>query len=661
MKALTISEAFRSVIGEREVEQAFFTTYSFEPEFFELEVLPLLLGNPALSRNESIRYYQLQSLMRQHSGRLAVVYDLSVFDPQLAPRLEVDYLPMRVGGACQHAKLMVLVVRDRKSKQLSIVLGAGSFNLTKAGWWENLEVGHWVELSEGFAPSNILEPLLDALRFYQARTPSPVVDNILGVAMAFEASTADPNCSFYFSGNGAAHRHFDTFIAEHADAAAPLEIISPFFADDGNNRIIIDFLGRYPSATVLLPLDEQGQALVNRQFVYEALPRESITWGQWSESVRKKHLDPKSPYRRLHAKIYQAHGKDPWCFVGSVNLSFKAFRQNVEAGFLLKGGDAKHLLVALQAPPDRFNPEVEASSASATGDQEMPPICVAFDWQTDLLHTSCSAPGELVLLNSAAEILVSVPLNGADDQLCPAPQLKTHLQGSSLMHARWLTDAGEAEGTVLVSQRNLFCRPTHLPALDLQALLKIFIGMHESRRVELFGDLAVRLLHASQDDGVQDEFLPEPTAEGAFESFFAEFSQVNGAFWELAERLAKAEREGDFQTLAYYLKGQQPDSLRKVLASIVGSDSTNKEVSLIVRYLTLLSVTDLLKRFAAHADEALIHEAEKALTALERNELLTQLDGAEGEHFIRWFKTKFFEPVAAMTRTSGEGYSREQD
>lgn len=661
MKALTISEAFRAVIGEREVVQSFFTTYSFEPDFFELEVLPLLLGNPALSSNESIRYYQLQSLMRQHAGRLAVVYDLSVFDPQLAPRLEVDYLPMRVGGACQHAKLMVLVVRDRKSKLLSIVLGAGSFNLTKAGWWENLEVGHWVELSEGSAPGNILEPLLDALRFYKARTPSPVLDSILSVAMAFEASAADPNCSFYFSGNGAAHRHFDTFITEHTDADASLEVISPFFADDGNNRTIIDFLGRYPSATVLLPLDEQGQALVDRQSVYEVLPRDSISWGEWCESVRKSHLDPKSPYRRLHAKIYQTHGEDPWCFVGSVNLSFKAFRQNVEAGFLLKGGDAKPLLVALQSPPDRFKVEVEASSASAAGDLEMPPICVTFDWQTDLLHTSCSATGELVLLNSAAEILVSVPLNGADDQLSPAPQLKTHLQGSSLLHARWLTDAGEAEGTVLVSQRNLFCRPTHLPALDLQALLKIFIGMHESRRLELFGDLAVRLLHASQDDGVQDEFLPEPTAGGSFESFFAEFSQVNGAFWELAERLAKAEREGDFHTLAYYLKGQQPDSLRKVLASIVGSDSTNNEASLIVRYLTLLSVTDLLKRFAVHSDEALIHEAEKALTALERNELLTQLDGAEGEHFIRWFKTKFFEPVAAMTRTSREGYSREQD
>ena len=43
MKAMTISEAFRTLIGEREIKQAFFSTYSFEPDFFELEVLPMLL------------------------------------------------------------------------------------------------------------------------------------------------------------------------------------------------------------------------------------------------------------------------------------------------------------------------------------------------------------------------------------------------------------------------------------------------------------------------------------------------------------------------------------------------------------------------------------------------------------------------------------------
>lgn len=655
MKAMTISEAFRTAIGEREVMQAFFSTYSFEPDFFELEVLPLLLGNPALSSNETIRYYQLQSLMRKHTVRLAVVYDLDVFDPQLAPRLEVDYLPMRVGGACQHAKLMVLVVRERKSEQLSIVLGAGSFNLTKAGWWENLEVGHWVELSEGFAPSNIHKPLLDALHFYQAQTPSPVLEAILGVAQSFEATADDPSCAFYFSGSGAGRTHFDAFIAELANAKAPLEVISPFFAVEGDNQVIINLLKRHPSTTVLLPLDEHGQALVDRASVYEALPNETISWGRWSESIRKSHLDPKACYRKLHAKIYQSLGDDPWTFVGSVNLSFKAFRQNVEAGFLLRGDATKGLLAPLQAPPDKFKVEPEANSQSDSSDQEMPPIHALFDWQSEALHVSSRQVGSLALLNSASEILLSVQFNGVEGQLVPAPQLKQHLQGSSLMHARWQSDEKLATGTVLISQRNLFCRPTHLPPLDLQALLRIFIGMHESRRLELFGDLAIRLLNASQDEGLQDEFLPELTSEGSFESFFAEFSQVNGAFWELADRLGKAERAGDLQTLAYYLKGHQPDSLRKLLETIAGSDSNRKAPSLIVRYLTLLSTADLLNRFNKHADATLLNDAEKALSSLEQKELLTQLDGAKGEHFLRWFKAKFFEPVAAMTRSSKEG------
>jgi len=655
MKAMAISEAFRTAIGEREVMLAFFSTYSFEPDFFELEVLPLLLGNPALSSNESIRYYQLQSLMRQHEGRLAVVYDLSVFDPQLAPRLEVDYMPMRVGGACQHAKLMVLIVRDRKSKQQSIVLGAGSFNLTKAGWWENLEVGHWVELREGFAPGNIHRPLLDALRFYQAQTPSPVLEKILGIAQTFETSADDPSCSFYFSGSSSGRIHFDSFIAEHTDAKAPLEVISPFFAAEGDNQVILSLLKRHPSATVLLPLDEHGQALVHRESVYEALPDETITWGRWSESVRKSHLDPKSGYRRLHAKIYQSLGEDPWAFVGSVNLSYKAFRQNVEAGFLLRGHASKGLLAPLQTQPDRFNVEPEAENQSDSGGQEMPSIHALFDWQSEALHLSSKQVGSLALLNSTSEVLLSVQLNAVEDQLVPAPQLKQHLQGSSLMHARWQSDEKLATGTVLVSQRNLFCRPTHLPPLDLQALLRIFIGMHESRRLELFGDLAIRLLNASQDEGLQDEFLPELTSEGSFESFFAEFSQVNGAFWELADRLGKAEKAGDLQTLAYYLKGHQPDSLRKLLEAIAGSDSNRKAPSLIVRYLTLLSVADLLKRFNKHADATLLNDVEKALSSLEQKELLTQLDGAKGEHFLRWFKAKFFEPVAGMTRSSKEG------
>jgi hypothetical protein len=654
MKALTISESFRTAIGEREVIRAFFSTYSFEPDFFELEVLPLVLGNPALSSNETIRYYQLQSLMRQHVGRLAVVYDLDVFDPQLAPRLEVDYLPMRVGGACQHAKVIVLVVRERNSEQLSIVLGAGSFNLTKAGWWENLEVGHWVELHAGFAPRNILNPLLDALRFYKTQSPSPVFEAILDVAQSMEPTADEPSCAFYFSGSGKGRISFDEFISEQVNAKAPLEVISPFFAVEGDNQVILNLLKRFPSVTVLLPLDEHGQALVDRKAVYETLPNDTITWGRWSESIRKSHLDPKAGYRKLHAKIYQSLGDDPWVFVGSVNLSFKAFRQNVEAGFLLRGPASQSLLAPLQTPPDTFKVEPEAQGQSDSESQEMPAIHALFDWQSETIHLTSTKPGSLTFLSSASVVLLDVQLNDQKDRPVQAPQLKPHLQGSSLIDARWQSEGKNATGKVLISQRNIFCRPTHLPPFDLQALLRIFIGMHESRRLELFGDLAVRLLHASQEEGLQDEFLPELTYEGGFENFFAEFSQVNGAFWELADRLQKARQDGDSQTLAYYLHGQQPDSLRKLLETV--TDAPGKQSpSLIVRYLTLLSVADLLKRFAEHSDASLLPVVETALLTLEQKELLTQLDGEKGKQFLRWFKAKFFEPVATMTCSSGEG------
>src|SRR5438105_1182753 len=84
MEALTISEGFRKVIGNRAVRHAFFSTYCFEPDFFELEVLPLLLGNPALSSNDAIRYVQLQNLMGEHQNRYAVAYDVDIFNPDLS-------------------------------------------------------------------------------------------------------------------------------------------------------------------------------------------------------------------------------------------------------------------------------------------------------------------------------------------------------------------------------------------------------------------------------------------------------------------------------------------------------------------------------------------------------------------------------------------------
>ena len=50
MEKAIASDQLRDVIAGRKIKAAVFTTYGFEPEFFELDIVPLLLpGNIAYS------------------------------------------------------------------------------------------------------------------------------------------------------------------------------------------------------------------------------------------------------------------------------------------------------------------------------------------------------------------------------------------------------------------------------------------------------------------------------------------------------------------------------------------------------------------------------------------------------------------------------------
>ena len=75
MNYKAISELVAEYIEGSLVSAAFFSTYSFESDFFELEIMPLLMSQqvgqtggtyqPALSTNDAIRWQQLERLMAQ--------------------------------------------------------------------------------------------------------------------------------------------------------------------------------------------------------------------------------------------------------------------------------------------------------------------------------------------------------------------------------------------------------------------------------------------------------------------------------------------------------------------------------------------------------------------------------------------------------------------
>ena len=677
MEAKTISEALRSVIGDREITRAFFTTYSFEPAFFELEVLPLLMGAPPLSNHEATRYFQLQNLMSAPDNRLqvAVMYDQSVFEPTLAPRLEVQYLPITAGADCQHAKLIVLSVTDRNTAKTSLVLAAGSFNLTRAGWWDNLEVGHWVELDSDYAPQNVLQPLRVALAYYQSQGNCDLISGLLAQAKQLPGTQDDPDCYFYFSGPRAHRQDFDDFMRQHTRPGSPLEVISPYFAEVSDQPVICAFLARHRSASVLLPLDENKRAMVDQDF-YETLPDEQIRWASWNASVRKRYLDG-LPYRRLHAKIYHSPGRNGWLFVGSVNLSAKAFLHNVEAGFLLKGRKTSALLAPLQQEPEHFVIEEEAAVVEEQGAGGLPAIHANFDWRTKILSLHSAKAGTLVLLNSESKEVLRARLDGKQARRLWPPPVQTaehkatldafvaQLQRSSLFHVRWLAQGKRGTGLLVVSQLNLYCKPQSLPSLDLQTQLQLFLGMDESRRLSVIGDLARRRAREQDMEEGDDEgdLVPEQRSEDR--KFFSAFALVNGAFWTLTERLKRAEKNGEAKTLHYYLQGQQPDSLRALLQAAEETQRTADTVSLVVHYLSLLSAKEILDRFSDHADPELGHLMSQRIASLERQELLPLLgatatlsngdEGSASGQFLAWFKENFNEPVDVLIHSHRAG------
>lgn len=641
MKSMTISEAFQNALGGRRVERAFFSTYCLEPDFFELEVLPLMLGTPALSTAEAIRYHQLQSLMGASRGCFGVAYDTSVFAPTLSPRLEVDYLPLQVAGACHHAKLAIIEVVDKDGRN-AIVLCAGSFNLTKAGWWENIEVGHWVELSATAAPTNILRPLRDALDYYLAQSELPVLLGLRELVSSWKAGPANQSCSFFFSGAG--RRSFTSFMSDVGRGT--LEVVSPYFAEDANNAHVTRFLRSFDNVFILLPRDAAQAATITEGFYTDL--SDHVLWCDWHPAIRKNFkltgVDSVEGrgYRKVHAKIYAG---DNWRFVGSVNLSYKAMFANVEAGFLLTDVGRRRLL-GNEIQAERFvdTLPVEAPCADI-GAVPFPAVFLVFDWNSGLLEASCQRYGTLVLHDKEGVETLRVTLQGSATQV-PASALREHLRHSSLVRAQWLQDENSsAPRDVLVSQRHVYCRPSTLPPMSLQEVLRILQSMHPALRAEAYSQLAERALRLAPNDIDSVEFLPPPPSQSSDNTFFAEFSQVNAAFWQLKQRLAVHPAE-----VEYYLDGQAPDSLRGIVRAM-DDTSPGAASSAVVRYLSLLSMNEILD-LHGRGSSALAARTRELLALEEDTPAFNAM--TDKDKFLDWIKHMFTLPVSPARSSNAD-------
>lgn len=154
-----LSQQLSEAIGDRRVRAGVFTTFTFDPGFFELHVLPILFTQP-FSQVDEVRRIQLEDAMRTIE-HLAVYYDRGAL-AQDAEAAQLDYrrIDVRRATGCFHPKVILLLVdkhaedadeeteADTQETYQSLIIGVLSANLTRAGWWENVEAAHFENIDD---------------------------------------------------------------------------------------------------------------------------------------------------------------------------------------------------------------------------------------------------------------------------------------------------------------------------------------------------------------------------------------------------------------------------------------------------------------------------------------------------------------------------------
>lgn len=108
-----------------------------------------------LSHADAIRRVQLEDALRDVRHRIAVYYDQNGLDADAkAAKLDISRVPVRHRTGIFHAKSVFALVEDLEAddegeRALSLIVAGTSANLTRAGWWENVEVCHAEKIESG--------------------------------------------------------------------------------------------------------------------------------------------------------------------------------------------------------------------------------------------------------------------------------------------------------------------------------------------------------------------------------------------------------------------------------------------------------------------------------------------------------------------------------
>lgn len=670
-----LAQALGDRIGGRRVRAAVFTTYSFDPGFFELHVLPVLFDQP-FRQADKLKRIQLEDALRD-LDHVAVYFDQTALAADGGPA-QLDYrrIDIRRRTGVFHPKLVLVLVEETDPElegMQSLVVGISSANLTRAGWWENVECAHFEEIGardledERVSWRSDLMKLLVGIR---NSSGSGEDHGALEEIRTFLRRQTNPATFSRAKAGGRWH----TRIFYGQDKLANwlrelrldgrewnLEIVSPFFPPAGAGPLegLLESLA--PRETrVYLPQDPETRAALVSEKTYRAIEEVGAKWsvlpGELLSRGRSTDLG-RQPPRRVHAKTYRLWSKEHGDIqiLGSVNLSAAAHGHsrsgNFEAAWLVDVSDSglprRWWLRPLDRPVETF---VEKADDEREGHDRLGlDLSLRFDWGARTLSYRFGEPtpcGVAVGLASGRPLFSFTAKPSTEWRPVPTADvddLAQVLRSTTLFRAT----ARDLDWTILVREENLAYRPSLLETLTPEEILEYWALLTPEQRAVFLEKRIEASLEGLPVGGNENQPAPSKLFDG--------FAGIFHAFGCLRRHVAEAIAEDRPREAESRLFGAKYDSLpsllRKTLDRREAKDEKHDPINAYVTFLCARQLWDGVRR--EHADFV----AERRKTAADLEQLLgactelrgeVGLDADEGEAFLDWYERSFLTEAARV-------------
>ena len=686
-----LSQAFADRMGDRRLVSAIFTTFKFDPGFFEQQILPVFLDIP-LNAATAIRWQQLEDRIRELSGHVAVYYDQNGLEPgdDGSARLDVRRIPVRLSkGAIFHTKNVFLLIEDETpndegKRRRALLVACMSANLTKAGWWENVEACHIEEIHEN-GPTWLKEDLLDFLKRLHKLCRANVSQRALDDIKSFlerdqitqrKRQTGDPLPTRFYHNQGSI-ADFLYEVARERIRGLHLEIISPYFDRKGESPPLAELQTKLEplDICVYLPRGREGEARCDETFYKHVRAIPDVSWSRLPGDLLRSGNAVDAKPRFVHAKVYrffQSRPKREILFIGSANLTNAAHQggRNFESGFLVE--------IEPKRPPEPWmTPEdkrpknfVSLGDGDDDGNTSVSSgtcLRLRFHWDTKLAevywddnklspHLEVKAQGELVFIVESLRPMEWTALPSAVSE-----RMEIILRGASLFQ---VCGEGDVPAALLVQEEGMWKRPSILQDLSIADILHSWALLTPEQRaafVEARGQYLVdsaEVAHLIQKTRI--------TNEGT--SIFDQFAGIFHAFGCLERNVRDAlgrsekpdsrEKNADNRQAKALLFGEKYDALAPLLRRLVkksdGHDAVDRYVIVLCARQVCRETAKVFPRFwGEHETETRLLDQLLAQASNVRDEILER-NSAEMAPFLDWFDTWFLRRAKSQEEDQAE-------